>query len=146
MLEYRTGVLDAAAEVGDRLIAGGIGEGAIAEGSRWKFAAGPDASGDGSEWIWKIIQRTPKYTPTWVVDGPAVDVNESWSTRLRFWACLKDAQQTALQFSTAHHTDMINTRHHVQPSLLAAHGASLWDEIEEWLDSVELFTRHRVQA
>lgn len=144
MLEYRTGVLDAAAEVGDRLIAGGIAEGAIAEGSRWKFAAGPDESGDGSEWIWKIIQRTPKYLPTWVVDGPAVDVNEEWSTRLRFWACLKDAQQTARQFSMSHYTDM--DRFHGQPALLAAQAASLWDEIEEWLDSVELFTRHRVEA
>lgn len=139
MLEYRTGVLDAAAEVGDRLIAGGIGEGAIAEGSRWKFAAGPDASGDGSEWIWKIIQRTPKYTPTWVVDGPAVDIDEEWSTRMRFWACLKDAQQTARQFGMSHYKDM--DVFHGQSSLLAAQGSSLWDEIEEWLDSVERFTR-----
>jgi hypothetical protein len=144
MLEYRTGVLDAAAEVGDRLIAGGIGEGAIAEGSRWKFAAGPDESGDGSEWIWKLIQRTPKYLPTWVVDGPAVDVNEEWSTRLRFWACLKDAQQTARQFAMSHYTDM--QKSHAEPALFAAQASSLWDEIEEWLDSVELFTRHRVEA
>lgn len=146
MLDYRTGVFGESVVVGTQRVPLGIHEGARIKGSRWMFVAGPDETGY-DEWIWKLIRYHPTYAPVWYFDGPAIDINQSWSTRMRFWTCLKDAQQHATRISTALHQDLVNRDHDAMGAVMeAAQGAAMWDEIEEWLDSVELFTRHCVQA
>lgn len=142
MLNYKEGTLDGDAQVGDRLIAGGIAEGAMVTGVRWRLAAGPDPTGEGSEWIWKLIQTTPAFTPPWIFDGPAVDTSTTRTDTARLDLCVEDAQRTARQFHLSNLMAMaavVDGEERLDKALSPAQGAFLWDEVEEWLDSVHRY-------
>lgn len=148
MLEYTQGLLDGGLRIGDTRIAGGTDTGVMVTGHRWKIAAGADPTGDGSEWMWKIIRRTPEFTPTWIFDGPAVDVRPDATDKAKFQQCLVDARQIARNFRVSFGAGMLQALDgsNLYNAVAAAQGVTLWEEIEEWVHSVELFTAYSAEC